>query len=159
MFLRGEFSLLSGESWQSLRPVPVFSTRIGIRVQPRVSDINTPCQLQYSPGHAILGRRYVRYINQPYGRTGTLWEGRYRASLVEEHKYLLTFVPLYRTIYRYIEMNPVRAAMDTDPAHYPWSSYCHHGLGEADSLITPHPLYLDLAADTKARMAAYRKLG
>lgn len=98
-----------------------------------------------------LGCRYVRYINQTYERTGTLWEGRYKASLVEAEGYLLS-------LYRYIEMNPVRAGMVTHPADYPWSSYRYHGFGEKDPLITPHPLYLDLAADSKTRTRVYRAL-
>jgi putative transposase len=66
-----------------------------------------------------LGRRYVQYINTTYHRTGTLWEGRYRASLVEAEGYLLA-------CYRYIELNPVRAGMVPKPAAYPWSSYRWH---------------------------------
>ena len=98
-----------------------------------------------------LGGRYVRHINRVYGRTGTLWEGRYKASLVEEDKYLLA-------LYRYIEMNPVRANMVSHPAQYPWSSYRYHAFGEPDPLLTPHILYLALGAQTKSRTSAYRAL-
>lgn len=49
-----------------------------------------------------IGRRYVQYVNKTYRRTGTLWESRHKASLVQEEQYLLK-------CYRYIELNPVRA--------------------------------------------------
>ena len=71
--------------------------------------------------------------------------------MVEAEGYLLTLC-------RYIEMNPVRAGMVTHPSDYPWSSYRYHGFGERDPLITPHPLYLSLAADSKTRTGVYRGL-
>ncbi len=80
-----------------------------------------------------VGRRYVQYFNHAYQRTGTLWEGRYKAILIESECYLLTCC-------RYIELNPVRAAMVSDPGDYPWSSYCHHVRGEPDFLVRDHPL-------------------
>ena len=98
-----------------------------------------------------LGRRYVQYINRSHHRTGRLWDSRYKASVVQSGTYLLA-------CQRYIELNPVRAAMVTDPAHYRWTSYRHHALGQADSHLTPHPLYLALGATGKARQAAYRGL-
>ena len=98
-----------------------------------------------------LGRRYVRYINATYGRTGTLWEGRYKASLVGDGDYLMR-------CQRYIELNPVRAGMTDDPAHYRWSSYRSNGLGQADALLTPHDLYLALDGDAANRQAVYRFL-
>ena len=73
-----------------------------------------------------LGRQYVRYFNGCYGRSGTLWEGRYKSCLVQAEDYLLQ-------LYRYIELNPVRANMIEDPADYHWSSYQINGLGK-DSL-------------------------
>ena len=85
-----------------------------------------------------LGRRYVRYINHTYRRSGTLWEGRYHASLVQADHYLLT-------CYRYIELNPVRAGMTDDPAGYRWSSYRCNALGQPDKLIEPHEYYLGWA--------------
>jgi putative transposase len=98
-----------------------------------------------------LGRRYVQYVNRSYRRTGTLWDSRYKSSLVQAETYLLA-------CQRYIELNPVRAAMVNDPADYRWSSYRANGLGTADSLITPHPLFLALDAEPTARQAAYRAL-
>ena len=59
---------------------------------------------------------------------------------------------------RYIELNPVRADMTDDPAHYRWSSYRANGLGQADALLTPHDLYLALDGDAANRLAAYRFL-
>jgi putative transposase len=98
-----------------------------------------------------LGRRYVQYINRTYRRTGTLWDSRYKSSSIQAETYLLT-------CQRYIELNPVRAAMVDDPAHYRWSSYRANGLGQADSRLTPHPVYVALDASNKTRLAAYRAL-
>lgn len=81
-----------------------------------------------------MGRQYVRYVNRSYGRSGTLWEGRHKGSLIDAEPYLLN-------CYRYIELNPVTAAMVDKPGDYPWSSYHHNGLGKLDPLITEHPLY------------------
>ena len=98
-----------------------------------------------------LGRRYVQYINRSYRRTGSLWEGRYKASLIQAETYLLTCM-------RYIELNPVRANMVPDPGLYRCSSYRHNGLGQTDARITPHPVYLDIDRDETDRQAAYRAL-
>ncbi len=99
-----------------------------------------------------LGRRYVRYVNDTYQRTGTLWEGRYKASLVGSERYFLTCS-------RYIELNPVRAdGMAGDVAEYRWSSYRANALGEIDLLLTPHVQYLALGKDSDARQGAYRAL-
>jgi putative transposase len=98
-----------------------------------------------------LGRRYVQHINRTYHRTGTLWDSRYKSSLVHADAYLLL-------CQRYIELNPVRAAMVDDPAHYRWSSYRANGLGQPDPLLTPHPLYVELGRDEAARLAIYRAL-
>ncbi|MHB0986773.1 MAG: transposase [Sulfuricella sp.] len=112
----------------------------------------SPPQPQDVPRLIIsLGRRYVQYINKTYRRTGTLWDSRYKSSLVQEDTYLLL-------CQRYIELNPVRAAMVDDPAHYRWSSYAANALGQSDSLITPHPLYTAMAADDAGRRENYRAL-
>jgi putative transposase len=87
----------------------------------------------------------------PYQRSGTLWEGRYKSSLVQTETYLLSCM-------RYIELNPVRAAMCQDPADYRWTSYRANALGEAQSWLTPHPLYASLGHDEASRLAAYRVL-
>ena len=98
-----------------------------------------------------LGRRFVQYINKTYRRTGTLWDSRYKSSLIQTDTYLLR-------CQRYIELNPVRADMVRDPGEYPWSSDRANGLGARDPLLSPHALYLELGASPKARHAAYREL-
>lgn len=112
----------------------------------------TPVKAELVPKLVIsLGRRYVQYINRTYRRTGTLWDSRYKSSLVQAEIYLLT-------CQRYIELNPVRAAMVEDPAHYRWSSYRANGLGQADVMVTPHSLYQALGRTGTERQAAYRAL-
>ena len=98
-----------------------------------------------------LAQRYVRAINRTYRRTGTLWDGRYRAGLVDTGRYLLTCM-------RYIELNPVRANMVSHPAEYAWSSYRFNGHGMPDKVIKPHPLYIQLDRQRQNRCAAYRGL-
>ncbi|PKO34528.1 MAG: transposase [Betaproteobacteria bacterium HGW-Betaproteobacteria-7] len=98
-----------------------------------------------------LGRRYVQYANRFYRRTGSLWEGRYKSSVVQAENYLVT-------CQRYIELNPVRAGMVVDPGQYRWSSYRANGLGEVDARLTPHKCYLSLGQGDGERQAAYRAL-
>lgn len=98
-----------------------------------------------------LGRRYVQYFNYTYERTGTLWEGRYKATLIDTEQYLLTCM-------RYIELNPVRAGMVKHPVDYVWSSYSANAGGEPDDLLVPHELYLSLGRHERARQSAYRQL-
>jgi len=98
-----------------------------------------------------LGRRYVRYFNHTYRRTGTLWEGRFKSSLIQTEDYLLQ-------CYRYIELNPVRANMVKDPSEYSWSSYRHNAFGIESALCTPHEEYLKLGEDRRKRLSAYRSL-
>jgi len=99
----------------------------------------------------VLGRYYVQYFNQTHGRTGTLWEGRYKSAPVDSEHYLLT-------CYRYIELNPVRANMVTHPAEYPWSSYHHNATGQPDDLVSAHPTYHSLGKNDKKRQKSYRAL-
>lgn len=99
----------------------------------------------------MLGRYYVQYFNYSYHRTGTLWEGRYKATLIDSESYLLTCM-------RYIELNPVRAGMVAHPSDYPWSSYRFNALGQPDELVQPHAEYLRLGSTEAARRAAYRQL-
>ncbi len=98
-----------------------------------------------------LGQRYVQYINRTYKRSGTLWEGRFRSSIIEQQNYLFI-------CQRYIEMNPVRAGMVSHPEEYPWSSYQVNGQGIISELVTPHPLYFDLGRNEKERLDAYGEL-
>ena len=95
----------------------------------------TPTKAEAVPKFIIsLGRRYVQYINRSYRRTGTLWDSRYKSSLVQAETYLLA-------CQRYIELNPVRVAMVEDPAHYRWTSYRANALGQPDARLSPHPIY------------------
>ena len=98
-----------------------------------------------------LGRYYVGYINHSYGRTGTLWEGRYKSTLVDSENYFLT-------VSRYIELNPVRAEMVSHPAEYTWSSYHNNASGKRVELITPHEIYQRLAKTDKTRQKRYTAL-
>ena len=98
-----------------------------------------------------LGRYYVRYVNQTYGRSGTLWEGRYKSTLVDAENYFLS-------VSRYIELNPVRADMVKHAAEYPWSSYQANALGKPIELITPHACYRALGKIGSSRQEAYRGL-
>jgi putative transposase len=98
-----------------------------------------------------LGRKYVRYVNTSHDRTGGLYEGRFKSSLVETSSYFLTCM-------RYIELNPVRAGMVEHVAQYPWSSFGQNVTGEPTGLITPHPEYLALGRDSRSRGEAYYRL-
>ena len=98
-----------------------------------------------------LGRNYVPYLNSKYGRSGTLWEGRFKASIVDDEAYLLI-------CHRYIEMNPVRAGPVNAPSDYRWSSYHCNAEGQDDRLITPHNFYIGLGNSELNRIAAYKNL-
>lgn len=98
-----------------------------------------------------IGRRYVGSFNARYRRTGTLWEGRFKAALVDSERYLLT-------CYRYIELNPVRASMVVHPGDYRWSSHDFNASGADEAGITPHPCYLALGTNPTERREAYRCL-
>lgn len=98
-----------------------------------------------------LGRRYVQYFNLRNARTGTLWEGRYRATLVDTEQYLFACM-------RYIELNPVRAGLVNRPGEYRWSSFRCNAFGALDKLVTHHPQYLSLASAATARQRAYRAM-
>jgi putative transposase len=98
-----------------------------------------------------LGRRYVRYINWSHKRTGTMWEGRYRAAPIDSDAYFLACC-------RYIELNPVRARMVAHPRDYAWSSYRAHADGQKDALVSDHPLYRGLGRTADDRQQSYRSL-
>ncbi len=101
-----------------------------------------------------VGRRYVQYFNFNNKRSGTLWEGRYRATVVDSERYLLT-------VMRYIELNPVRAGMVAHPRDYPWSSYAHNAGGDAGKNVDwlmPQREYLRLGRTVRERQEAYRQL-
>ena len=101
-----------------------------------------------------VGRRYVQYFNFTYKRSGTLWEGRYRATVVDSERYLLT-------VMRYIELNPVRAAMVAHPRDYPWSSYGRNADGATGAngdWLVPQREYQRLGRTVQERQEAYRLL-
>lgn len=98
-----------------------------------------------------VGRQCVQYINKTYFRSGTLWEGRHKGSLIDAENYLLI-------CYRYIELNPVTAGMVEKPEEYLWSSYHANALGKVDPLITPHGIYLQIDDDLAGRCYQYRDL-
>ena len=104
-----------------------------------------------SRGMQSLGRRYVRYFNDRYERTGTLWEGRYRTALIVDERYWLTCL-------RYVEMNPVRAGLVQLPESYRWSSYAAHAFGQHDAVVAPHAVYDALAGTADRRQEAWRRI-
>ena len=110
---------------------------------------------QRAGGVALLmqdvGRRYVRIFNDRHSRTGTLWEGRYKAAMIDSEQYLLV-------CQRYIELNPVRAGLVTGPADYRWTSYRHYAHGIRNPLVTAHELVQRLALNDDERRDAYRDL-
>jgi putative transposase len=98
-----------------------------------------------------VGRRYVRYFNSTQKRSGTLWEGRYKSTLIQTDRYLLACMV-------YIDLNPVRAGMVSQARDYPWSSHGHYAGLRNDGLITPHNLVWELGNTPFAREAAYADL-
>jgi putative transposase len=98
-----------------------------------------------------VGSRYVRYFNARHDRIGALWQGRFRATLIDSERYLFT-------CYRYIEENPVRAGIVADPMEYRWSSHAANAIGANDPLVSPHQQYLELGQDSEERHRAYRGL-
>ena len=98
-----------------------------------------------------LGRIYVRRFNQRHGRTGTLWEGRYRSTVIDSERYLLACMV-------YLDLNPVRAGMVSGAELYPWSSHGHYIGRRNEKWLSPHPLVWSLGNTPFAREAAYADL-
>ena len=98
-----------------------------------------------------VGRNYVCTINRTYRRSGTMWEGRFKSSLVDKERYCLT-------CYRYIELNPVQAGMVQHPGDYPWSSFLYNAMSEVNTLVTPHEFWLMLGGSNEDRAHAYLDL-
>ena len=98
-----------------------------------------------------VGRHYVPYFNAKYQRVGTLWQGRYRATVIDAEKYFLACS-------RYIELNPVRSGLADAPAEYPWSSCAHHIGAKQDPIITDHLIYWSLGNTPFAREATYQEI-
>lgn len=98
-----------------------------------------------------IGRKYVRVVNTLHDRTGTLWEGRFKSSLIDTENYFIA-------CHRYIELNPVRAGIVQRPLDYIWSSHAHYALGQHSPLITHHPIHKALGAAETERRAAFQVL-
>lgn len=98
-----------------------------------------------------VGRRYVRYFNQRQGRSGTLWEGRYRSTVIQADRYLLACMV-------YLDLNPVRASIAAAAGDYPWSSHAHYSGRLHQKILTPHPLVWSLGNTPFAREAAYSEM-
>ncbi len=122
----------------------LMSNHFHLLVTPQTRD-GLPQMMQ------AVGRRYVRYFNDSQQRSGTLWEGRYRSTLIQTDRYLLACMA-------YIDLNPVRAGLVAQAADYPWSSHGHYIGRRADKLVTPHPLVWELGNTPFAREAAYAEL-
>ena len=122
----------------------LMSNHFHLLATPQTAD-GLPMMMQ------AVGRSYVRFFNNAQGRTGTLWEGRYRSTLIQTERYLLACMA-------YIDLNPVRAGMVATAADYPWSSHGHMIGLRIDPLITPHPLYWALGNTPFARERAYADL-
>jgi putative transposase len=140
----GDLTELAALHGAAIHAYVLMPNHVHLLLTPVAAD--TPARLMQS-----LGRRYVRWFNVRHGRTGTLWEGRYRSTVVETERYLLACM-------RYIETNPVRAGLVEGPAAYRWSSH-RHQLGEiVDPLITEHAVYWALGNTPFERQLAYRRL-
>lgn len=126
----------------SIHAYVLMTNHVHLLVTP-AAEASVPRTLQ------SLGRRYVRHVNRAYGRTGTLWEGRYRAAPIDSDSYFLACC-------RYIELNPVRAGMVARARDYRWSSYRAHALGAADGLLCDHDLYRALGRTAVERQEEYR---
>ena len=98
-----------------------------------------------------LGQRYAQYFNRRHRRTGSVWEGRFRSCIVDTARYVLA-------CYRYIEMNPVEAALAASPSGYEWSSFNANSGVRTDPALAPHAEYLALGAEPRSRAAAYTGL-
>ena len=122
----------------------LMSNHFHLLVTPRTAD-GLPQMMQ------AVGRRYVRYFNNAQKRSGTLWEGRYKSTLIQGERYLLACMA-------YIDLNPVRAGLVTQACDYPWSSFRHYTGQRTDKFITPHALLWELGNTPFAREAAYAEL-
>ena len=128
----------------SVHAYVLMGNHVHILITPK--DVSGPGMMMKA-----VGERYVQYFNASYNRSGTLWDGRYRSCLVEDDTYFLV-------CHRYIELNPVRAGMVSQPSQYRWSSHRCNAMALADPLITQHALVLDLGDDDYSRSGAYQML-
>jgi putative transposase len=122
----------------------LMDNHVHLLATPETSD-GLPAMMQ------AVGRSYVRYFNDRAGRSGTLWEGRYRSTLIESDRYLLACMA-------YIDLNPVRAGMVHAPLDFAWSSHAHYVGQRQDKLVTPHALFWTLGNTPFSRESAYAEL-
>jgi REP-associated tyrosine transposase len=155
---RGACFFGEGDYWAYLQCLRELSSRYACDIHAYVLMTNH-VHLLLTPRRADgasvlmkhLGQHYVQYVNRVHHRSGTLWEGRFRSSLVEAETYFLR-------CQRYIELNPVRAGIARSPEAYRWSSFAANGRGRSDTLVTPHAAFLALGMDDHARRSAYLDL-
>src|SRR3989338_652996 len=131
----------AGKSGVAVHAYVLMSNHVHLLVTPEAAD-SLPRMMQ------AVGRRYVRYFNDRQGRSGTLWEGRYRSTPIQTETYLLACMA-------YIDLNPVRAGLVAEARDYPWSSHGHYVGLRSDRLVTPHSLFWTLGNTPFAREAAY----
>ncbi|MGH8741597.1 MAG: transposase [Burkholderiales bacterium] len=149
---------LPSDYWHYLRDLATFSARFGCSVHAYCLMTNH-VHLLLTPGAPDscsllmkhLGQCHVQRINRRLGKTGTLWEGRYRSCLVASESYIMT-------CYRYIDLNPVRAGMVGAPEEYRWSSYAGNAGITRLEFVRPHDTYEALGLDREQRGTAYRQL-
>jgi putative transposase len=122
----------------------LMTNHVHLMMTPQVAD-------GVSRAMQAVGRRYVYYFNHVYARTGGLFEGRYRSTVIDNERYWFTCA-------RYVELNPVRAGLVASPQDYRWSSYRAHALGVGDRVLSPHALYYALGNSPRERQEAWRAL-
>jgi len=140
----GMLAELAGTTRCAVHAYVLMGNHVHLLVTPETP--NAPSSLMQR-----IGMRFAAYVNRRHRRTGTLWEGRFRSSIVDTDDYVVS-------CHRYIELNPVRASMVLVPGDYPWSSYRANALGSTDPVVTPHALYRVLADTDEGRRLAYRRL-
>lgn len=144
---RSYLAALHETSWDysvEIHAYALMTNHVHILATPR-TDLGASKMMQQ------LGRKYVSYFNKSYQRTGTLWEGRFRSSMIISTRYLFA-------CYRYIEMNPVRAGIVELPHEYRWSSYRYNAFGQPNKLLTPRPEFIELASEPHDQLIKYRRL-
>ena len=94
---------------------------------------------------------YAQHYKREYNHIGHFWQDRYKSIIISKDDYLLVCGS-------YVELNPVRAGMVTDPRAYHWSSYNAYALGKDNPLVDEHPIYGMLSEDESERRKKYREL-
>lgn len=142
--IKGNIKLSLLKSGCALHAYVIMSNHLHLLITPKTKE-------QLAVFMQAMANRYVRYFNAKHQRTGTIWEGRFKSCLVDSEQYLFT-------LYKYIEMNPIKANVVDDLADYKWSSYQHNALGVADRLLTEHKMYKRLGRSVQQRCDDYQKI-